>query len=195
MNGSSDNLSSTSSQLPAGKGSNVGIPTGRATINLTGSSATTVISSSTQPPAKIHHGFSPSYPGPFDTTKSGDLPGSRNESVDEVITTPPFSQTSSTQLGSRGRTRSIEESDKSRENYAPGEKNLGGPGGVQESSSFCLGLSSYILTQHNTKESSGKMAPGHKRQYSTSSEASTISVSCEDNLSVCWEGCGLGGVK
>ena len=179
MNGSSDSFAATSSH-PAGKGSNVGISTGRATINLTGSSATTVISTSTQPPAKIHHGFSPSYPGSFDATMSGDLPGSRSEPVDEVITTPPFSQSSTTQVGSRGRTKSIEDSDKSRENYAPGEKRRGEPDGVQESSSFCLGLSSYILA-HNAKDEEQK-TPGHKRRDSATSEASTISVSWEGNM-------------
>ena len=179
MNGSSEVVSAHNQHQGGGKYPQmpaVGIPIGHATMNLTGGSATVV--SSSQPPSRVHHGFTPNNPGVFDATKSGDLPGSRNERADGVITTPPHSQSSFSQATSRSRTKSIEDTDKSRENYAPGEASRGDPDGVQGSSSFCLGLSSYIMAQHNSDETAETKDSerGLKRKNSAASETSTISV-------------------
>ncbi len=179
MNGNVEGITQDQHQAGSGKYSHVGVPGGQ---NLASPSGNAVVTPSTQPPSRVHHGFVPANPGPFDATKAGDLPGSRNEHSDKVITTPPHSQTTPSQTGQRTRARSIEESDKSREKYAPGEsgKKRGevGDTGVQGSSSFCLGLSSLILAQHDadSEGSEGRKNDSLKRSGSVSSEASTISV-------------------
>lgn len=114
--------------------------------------------------------------GPFDATKSTDLPGSRGE---PVITTPPHSQTSSTRktgLGTtdfRPRTQSIEEADKQRENYAPSNSDFfGSVDGTSSKESFCLDLSSLIISHEEEKT----IEKNRNRKPSGVSDASTTSL-------------------
>ena len=132
--------------------------------------------SSNHSPSRIHRGFMPNS-GPFDATKSTDLPGSRGE---PVITTPPHSQTSSTRktgLGTtdfRPRTQSIEEADKQRENYAPSNSDFfGSVDGTSSKESFCLDLSSLIISHEEEKT----IEKNRNRKPSGVSDASTTSVS------------------
>lgn len=131
-------------------------------------------------PSKIHRGFIPNL-GPLDTTNTADLPGSRG---DEVITTPPHSQANMAKKissESHARTSSIEEADRQREGYAPIPRMSGGRKGKGEappeddSNSFCLGLSSLIMTPEG--EHGGEKKTDKEKMDRKGSSASTTSVS------------------
>jgi hypothetical protein len=127
-----------------------------------------IVSPSTHSPSRIHRGF---VLDEFDTTKSDELPGSRGT----VITTPPHPQASKGGPETRPRARSIEEADKHREKYVPSSNSSVG-GVKEESSSYCLGLSSLILSQEGGRVGEASQVPGG-RKTSATSETSTISVS------------------
>ena len=144
-----------------------------------GKGVTAGVVMSKQPPSRIHQGFMPSSSGPFDATKSVDLPGSRSDGEATVITTPPHSQsikTGSGQTVGRSRAKSIEDVDKSRENYVPGvAKKPNGDGG-ETSNSFCLGLSSLIISQDTGHVTSEGVNASRKQKAMEESDTSTISV-------------------
>ena len=144
-----------------------------------GTSTSAGVVTSPPPPSRVQQGFMPSSSGTFDATNSTDLPGSRSDK-DLVITTPPHSQTNLVfgQTPSRSRAKSIEDVDRNRENYAPGgmRKQQGDDGESKQSNSFCLGLSSLMISKEIAHSSSEPATATRKREGSVTSETSTISV-------------------